>query len=320
MNKTPSLALLLGAGFSKWAADFPLASELFDFSIDPFGPREAKHLDFLYKKKQSWDKSNKTSLAVDFIADSINASEKLRKVTVWYIARRLSEPYIWHEVHAGKRRRHVLMFDEKRKLDRPGVTKTQNFFSPLIPYLSGILTSNYDLLPEYALGTRHFNYGSVGEILAGRGPYPVSQWLNPVTLRDNIPLAKLHGSLSWDGNRRYTDGRRGIAGEALIIAPVPEKAQPDELAEAWTLGASVLKNSTSILVFGFAFNPYDEALLSLLKDSGRKIEKVVLVNPSDLTERAQAVFPSAAVYSLSPSEGSSPSATWLATLFDCIAG
>ncbi len=38
------LALLLGAGFSKWAACLPLASQLFDFSIDPFGIREERKL------------------------------------------------------------------------------------------------------------------------------------------------------------------------------------------------------------------------------------------------------------------------------------
>ena len=39
-----SLSLLLGAGFSKWAADLPVASQLFDFQIDAFGPRESNKL------------------------------------------------------------------------------------------------------------------------------------------------------------------------------------------------------------------------------------------------------------------------------------
>ena len=33
------LALFLGAGFSKWAADLPVASQLFDFDIEPWWPR-----------------------------------------------------------------------------------------------------------------------------------------------------------------------------------------------------------------------------------------------------------------------------------------
>ena len=38
------LALFLGAGFSKWAANLPVASELFDFAIHPFGVREERKL------------------------------------------------------------------------------------------------------------------------------------------------------------------------------------------------------------------------------------------------------------------------------------
>jgi hypothetical protein len=35
----------------------------------------------------------------------------------------------------------------------------------------GIVTTNYDLIPEYALGTREFNYGEAGEQI-GYTPYP----------------------------------------------------------------------------------------------------------------------------------------------------
>jgi len=35
---------LLGAGFSKWSANLPIARELFDLDIDPFGIREERLL------------------------------------------------------------------------------------------------------------------------------------------------------------------------------------------------------------------------------------------------------------------------------------
>lgn len=33
------LAMFLGAGFSNWAASLPVARQLFDFEIEPWGPR-----------------------------------------------------------------------------------------------------------------------------------------------------------------------------------------------------------------------------------------------------------------------------------------
>jgi len=73
------------------------------------------------------------------------------------------------------------MIDENRVLERPGIKRAQNFLTWLSRFgLQGVITTNYDLIIEYALGTKGFNYGDVGEILQGRGPYPVSQWHNPV--------------------------------------------------------------------------------------------------------------------------------------------
>src|SRR5262249_52164727 len=142
----------------------------------------------------------------EFIAHAI-AHKELRSAVIWYITRRLSEPYIWQEWHAGRNRRHVLMIDENRKLQRPGVTRARDFLLRLPFQISGIITPNYDLLVEYALGTKLFNYGSPNEVLSGRGAYPLSRWRNPVTLRGPIALAKVHGSISWDRTAKYTDGR-----------------------------------------------------------------------------------------------------------------
>jgi len=50
------LALFLGAGFLKWAADLPVASQLFDFNIEPWGLREYKKLEIV--KGQTGDESN----------------------------------------------------------------------------------------------------------------------------------------------------------------------------------------------------------------------------------------------------------------------
>ncbi len=192
------LVLFLGAGFSKWAADLPVARQLFDFDIQPWGPRENRKLEIVESLKHDWDMTHLDGLSEQFIADALSFQEKNRQAVLWYIARRLSEPFIWKEFHAQRWRRHVLMIDENRKFKIAGIGRAQSFLQRFFtPFLAGIITTNYDLIVEYALGTRGFNYGVPNQSLSGRGPYPVSQWRNPVVLKGKVPLAKIHGSISW---------------------------------------------------------------------------------------------------------------------------
>jgi hypothetical protein len=121
------IGLLAGAGFSKWAAGLPLAKDLFDFNIEPFGEKEAEKLRQVKRLKEEWDRRNPDNAAEAFIADSMAGTSLETDVVLWYIVRRLSEPYIWQEWHAGKNRRHVLMIDENRKYDRPGVKEARDF-------------------------------------------------------------------------------------------------------------------------------------------------------------------------------------------------
>jgi len=295
------LALFLGAGFSKWAADLPVARQLFDFDIEPWGPREYKKLEIVKSLKHNWDISHPHGFTEQFIADALNFQEKNKQVVLWYLVRRLSEPFIWKEYHAQKWRRHVLMIDENRRFNAPGVVKAQSFFQRFYaPSVGGIITTNYDMIVEYALGTKGFNYGIPNETLIGRGPYPISQWKNPVTLKGRIPLAKIHGSISWDEQNRYTDGRRGLTGHALIVAPTPEKQSPDSLKSVWNLTKEILRKATRIIVFGFAFNSYDEAVLNLLQSEGKNLESVLLVNIESRVETAHSLWPSTKIVSAMP--------------------
>jgi hypothetical protein len=288
------IALILGAGFSKWAANLPIASELFDLAIEPFGIREERRLERVRMLKSSWDCANPVGLAEQFIAAALAGNDIGSKQDVlWYVVRRLSEPYIWQEWHAGRLRRHVLMIDENRRLDRPGVRKVADFVALCRSQLTGVVTLNYDLLVEYALGSHGFHYGQPGEVLQGRGPYPVSEWRNPTRLTGEIPFAKLHGSLSWDANLKYTDGRRGLSGSALIVAPSPEKRMPAELQEQWTLSARILGQAQRLLVFGFGFNEYDQAVLTHFADAGRNVREVAIVDVHDRATGAMRLWPRA---------------------------
>lgn len=156
--KRSGLAVFLGAGFSKWAAGLPVAAELFDFQVEPFGVQEQDRLKLVRQLKAAWDAEHPNGTAEEFIAYALATTSRFRAAVLWYIVRRLSEPYIWTEWHTGKWRRHVLMIDENRKFDRPGVTRARDFLLGLGQDINGILTTNYDLLVEYALGTRLFNY------------------------------------------------------------------------------------------------------------------------------------------------------------------
>lgn len=307
------LALFLGAGFSKWAANLPLGNQLFDFSLKPFGVNELRKLERVKRLKQHWDSANPKGLSEQFIADILSRGTAYGKNDVlWYLVRRLSEPYIWQEWHAGRIRRHVLMIDENRKWDRAGVRSTSDFIIQCGMQLFGIITLNYDLLVEYALGSRGFNYGSFGEVLQGRGPYPISQWRTPVMLRGRLPLAKLHGSISWDMNGRYTDGRRGLSGKALIVAPTPEKRPPHELEYHWNVAWSILRRVSRLLVFGFAFNNYDEAVLNHLKEAGRELKSIAIIDVLSRLESAKKLWPQADIQSFRPPpEGRDELRDWL---------
>ena len=307
------LALLLGAGFSKWAAGLPLGSQLFDFAVEPFGVRERRKLERLMRLKRNWNTRNPAGLAEQFIADVFSRGDiRSKEDVVWYVVRRLSEPYIWQEWHAGRVRRHVLMIDENRKWDRPGVQSAANFIMQCRSQLSGIVTLNYDLLVEYALGSKGFNYGTCGEVLQGRGPYPVSQWRNPVALSGRVPVAKLHGSISWDANGEYTDGRRGLSGKALIVAPTPEKQVPAALQEQWSLSSTILGRAFRIVVFGFAFNDYDQVVLAHLTKEGQSLVDVAIVDVCSREDAAMRVWPRARVRSFQPPpEGLDDLRNWL---------
>jgi len=310
-----TLALLLGAGFSKWATDLPVARQLFDFDIEPWGPRENQKIEIVKSLKQSWDQTNPGGLAEQFIAYALNLSEKSREAVLWYVARRLSEPFIWKEFHAHRWRRHVLMIDENRGFNVAGVLEAENFLQRFYhPSLGGIITTNYDMVVEYALGTRGFNYGVLNETLTGRGPYPLSQWRNPVTLKGKVPLAKIHGSISWDENARYTNGRRALTGSALIVAPTPEKRPPEPLKFVWELAERLLERATALVLFGFSLNPYDEAVLNLLQSAGKDLDSILLIDIDPKIERAHHLWPSAMITSCQPPpEGDAEIRSWQTT-------
>lgn len=294
--------LFFGAGFSKWAANLPTAVELFDFNIEPWGPREEKRLEDIKKIKISWDIENPNGNPEEFIRELIESGPKESKLVHWYICRRLADPFIRVDHYRGRSERHVLMIDEYRKYEIQGVKEAQRFIEPLLSVsLEGIITTNYDLLIEYALGTKRFNYGRRGSILHGRGAYPVSTWRGPVMLEGPLPLIKLHGSISLTEEGYCTDGRGGITGKAIIIPPTQNKKIMGFVTQEWKYAEEILDKSRTIIFFGFAFNEYDQSILSLLRGTGEQIKKIILINRNPATQQhAQIIWPSAEVILVKP--------------------
>jgi len=322
------LAIFLGAGFSKWAADLPLARELFDFNFEPLGVRETAKFQFAQRIKRDWDRLHPNEPSEKFISEALTFPAKQRQAVLWYIVRRLSNPFIRLDSLKNNRlQRHVVYIDEyegHNVLDRwemlerdkthkvyswKAIKKAKSFFGHPKEGLSGIITTNYDLLIEYSLGSAGFNYGVVGEQLAGRGisfrfySFQGSEFKD-VFLTGSIPLAKLHGSISWDAEKKYVDGRCGLSGKALIVAPTPEKSPPSNLYPVWDLSAHILNRTSHLIVFGFAFNPYDEAILNHLKENGKMIREVLLIDIAPNLKTASSLWPSANIdTTLPPDDG-----------------
>jgi hypothetical protein len=222
----------------------------------------------------------------------------LEKV-LWYVVRRLSDPFLVNDPWDARTR--IPMIDEKVVSEMEGVINAQTFLNRCKPKLSSIITTNYDLLIEYALGSGGFNYGIQAQHLLGRGLYSVSKWnRKPVTLSGDIPLAKLYGSINRCAAGYLSDGRRAITGKAFVVAPTHEKQPQWELEREWGLALKSLQNSSKLIVFGFAFNPYDLAVRDLLRKGGKNLTSILLINLTSKVEVAKQIWPDAHVTTSPP--------------------
>ena len=292
-------AALLGAGFSCWAAGLPVASDLFDFNVTLLSKKEERRLPLVKRDWERWTELAPNAPSELFIRWCIETSKQRGSRVAWYVTRRLSEPFLAPMLGCMQ----TLMIDERRAAEHPGVRRAQRFLGRFIfPGAPGIVTTNYDLLIEYSLGTRGINYGHCGEVLKGRGKNPQFPWQGSrIVLAGPIPLAKVHGSLSWDKDYRYTDGRAGLRGGCLIVPPSPEKTAPEDLQVQWDLARSIIAGSNKLVVFGFGFNPYDAAFLQLLREAGTDLDEVELIDLWPNEAAATDLWPKARIVSRPPS-------------------
>lgn len=269
--------LFLGAGFSKWASDLPLVSGLFDFALEPYNSTEKARLARLQRIFDAWRSANPQSYIEEFIAHA-QGQNRLKPLVNWYVTRRLTDSFV---SISGKRRTYYINSYYVNR--HPGVQKARLFFD-LVASAGpiSIVTTNYDLLPEYSLGSRGMNYGVVGEQI-GLTPYP---YIQPVFALGKVPVAKLHGSVSWsDTGEKATDSRYGLNGKGLIVPPVAEKEATPLLLGQWELAANSLSRADRIIFFGFSFNENDLAVRLLVSGSLKNEASLVFVDPADHRHR-----------------------------------
>jgi hypothetical protein len=250
-----------------------LVGGLFDFAVHIDNEAEQKRLDRLRTLFDGWRVENPGAHVERFIGFAQEGTRN-RKLVNWYVVRRLTDDF----VSIGGMRR-TFYINSFRAREHAGVSRANSFFERMRALgRLGIVTTNYDMVPEYAFGSRGMNYGVVGEQI-GWTRYPHIQ---PVLASGPVSIAKLHGSVSWgEEGTKTTDSRHGLTGRALIVPPVSEKQPPPLLAEQWTLARQILASCQKLVVFGFSFNENDLAVRNLVSQNLRRDALVVLVDAVD---------------------------------------
>ena len=270
---TKKVCLFLGAGFSKWSCDLPLVGGLFDFAVRTDNDIEKRRLQKLEAVFSQWSSGHSAAHAEQFIAYA-QERQRTRQLVNWYVVRRLTDDFV---SFGGTRR--TFYINSFRATEHKGVAQARRLIERMFGTgLLSIITTNYDMVPEYALGSRRMNYGVVGEQI-GWTRYP---YIQPVLALGDIRIAKLHGSVSWnESGLKTTDSRFGLTGKCLIVPPISEKVPSAALMAQWELGRAILSDTDVLVVFGFSFNDNDLAVRRLVGENLKAKAAVVFVDAVD---------------------------------------
>ena len=292
------VAVFLGAGFSALAG-IPLASQLFhDCPVADLPLRQ----DLVERVLYNWEewRARQGGTAEEYLSTLEASKGQAWREALRYVALvvTLSTPGV---VVRGRRPLidgHTLNLANK-------VAVHELFWGAVLEQTSdlAVVTTNYDIVaerglrlaPRRRLGLPGFNYGVVGERLAGgkgpgffRNPWP--------SAAGSVPVFKLHGSVSWaygrGGLEKYHDCRPAIRGDAAIIAPVREKEIPRAFGGVWSGAAEALCTAGKWLVVGYSFPEYDLAVNELLRNCYRAGTTVHVANPDrDAVSRLGKLIP-----------------------------
>lgn len=121
------ISLFLGAGFSKWAFELPLVSQLFDFNISYLTASEEKKLHRIKEDWSVWIQKNPGTTYENFVYWCINKSSHRRSRVVWYVNRRLTEPFVTRILGGYS----AAMFDEKVVKQNERIVFLRDLFNEL---------------------------------------------------------------------------------------------------------------------------------------------------------------------------------------------
>lgn len=309
------LALLLGAGFSH-PAGVPLAGQLFD---------EEPQVDRVTRRKlvrrtlagwHAW-RERTAGQPEEYLAhlaggpDGSGFPTKAWPEAIWYVALRIALTMGSIEAVDFRRTPTIVRHDLMRTVGcREHVLFWDSIFRRRNPPASAaVITTNYDVLVERGLRSQPrprvfrpgFNYGNGPERLEGSG-YPSFSHVRPIYCAGNVPLLKLHGSISWSVRNgspvKYFDCRPAIRGDAAIIAPVPDKSVPGWLQPVWVLAEEQLKAARHWIVVGYSFPAYDRQVNALVTRASQHGPRIDLFDPDGAAVacRVRSLAPSAAIF------------------------
>jgi hypothetical protein len=270
----PRTVIFLGAGFSSLAG-VPLAAQLFRDEPEVDRITRQQLVQTVRNRWLAWHEQT-GGAPEEHLADLEAKGGAAWHEAVWYaslvIAMRMgelrqigSQPYLTLT---------------KQNLDRRSVPAHEEFWNAVFTRTTAVtvVTTNYDVLAER--GMRHrprprvarpgFNYGFGPRHLAGGG-YPSYAHIHRIVACGDVPLLKLHGSISWaecNGELvQYHDCRPAVRGDALIVAPVRGKQPPRLLDPIWRRARSAIAQAERVLVVGYSLPEYDDHVVELLRAS-----------------------------------------------------
>ena len=284
IDETRPVAVVLGAGFSA-VANVPLANQLFANRPEVDGVIRRRLVDRVISRWDAWQSKHKGA-AEEYLAELAESNAKEFQDAAQFVGLTIA-------LKMGQLQRVGLKLKvTKHNLDRRSDPSLERFWDALFGNQSdvSVITTNFDILAER--GLRHeprprakrpgFHYGCGPEPLKGGG-YPSYAHIQRIVTKGQVPLLKLHGSISWSVRNnvleRYHDCRPAIRGDAAIVAPIVEKTVPKFLKPTWGAAREQLSAAGTWIVVGYSLPSYDEAVRSLLQDAASHETAIHVFDP-----------------------------------------
>ena len=296
-----AVAVILGAGFSA-PAGVPLASHLFDRRPAVDRLVRQRLVERVTHEWRVWYARTGGS-PEEYLAGLAARGGIMWREAVWFVS-------VVIATRMGKLRpirgQHTLTAHYIQKKS-PAVL--EQFWSTLFRTRTdvSVITTNYDILPERGLRNvprprvhrPGFHYGFGSETLLGGGFPNLDGY--PSYVAGQVPLLKLHGSVSWSFERgrlvKYHDCRPAMRGDPAIVAPIVGKTVPHLLRPTWRVAGSCLARAPTWVVVGYSLPVYDELVRELFVAAATPATTVHVLDPDPtVCQRFRALLPKARVY------------------------